>query len=264
MAIKSTDQFYRELIKNFPVLSPEEELELFRKAKSGDTMAIDKLIKCNLKLVYKFAKKYSSPKLPLADLIQEGNLGVVKAVEKFDPSRRVKFSTYAVRWIEGEILAYIQNQGLIKISDHTHKKIQKLKHVKELLQHELNREPTIEEIAKKMGIKVDDAKVLYQFEYKILAWEGLLDEVEKKDSAQEEPEEELRPILNKQKTLKLLEHFTPKELQILNMELGLMDGEPKNYAQIGRILGLSRARICQMSKQVFNKMQRLMDKESKK
>lgn len=255
------------------MLSPEEEKEVTKKAAEGDPEAREKLIRSNLRLVVSIAKEYVNRGLSFLDLIEEGNLGLIRAAEKFDPSTGYKFSTYATWWIKQAIRRALTDKAkTIRIPSYMIEKISELKSASTDLLDRLKRPPSLNEIAAEMDIT---SKKVQSIEHAIRST-GSLDTTSVTgsdliwalssilpDEKTPAPEEELEDTYEKETLKKLLEIIDNREAMVIKMRYGLADGEPKTLEEIGKILHISRERVRQIEKETIRKLYFLLTKEEK-
>ena len=255
-------RLYLKDIKNIPLLTAKEELELAKKIKKGNKAARAKMIRSNLRLVINIAKRYSYLGVPIMDLIEEGNLGLMKAVEKYNPKRGYRFSTYAAWWIRQYITRAIANQGkTIRVPVYMVETAMRFKKVSEQLQMELKRKPTIKEIAKKMRLSLRKVKQLNKMVAKIsslnapIGSEGtaeFMDLIEDENVAT--AEDELIEFLKKEHVDGLLEKMAPRERKILNLRFGLKDGVPHTLGSTAKKFGITRERVRQIENAAMKKL----------
>ena len=255
-------KIYLKEIGEIPLLTREEERSLAEKVARGDEKARRHLIKANLRLVVKIAKKYEHLGLPLLDLIEEGNLGLIKGIERYDLSRGTKLSTYAAWWIKQSIMRALANQGkLIRVPVYMLEKVNAFRKGVEKLSQKLGRTPRKEEIVKKLGISVKEidylsgvVKVPSSLDAKIDS-EGvseLADIIQ--DAAVVPPDRQLTLADLREDLLELLEILTPRERKIVQMRFGLKHGECKTLEYIGKEFGISRERVRQIINKVIAKL----------
>lgn len=257
---------YMQEIGKTPLLTPEEEVELAERIKKGDKEARDKMISANLRLVVKIAHDYNNFGLPLLDLISEGNIGLVKAVERFDPSKGGKLSTYAAWWIKQSIKRALANQSkTIRLPVHLVDKIAKMRRVSGELAEELDREPTDEEIAYAMGMPVNKVAHLKSVSVRPSSLDAPVGEDGDTnfgelvgDENQATPFEDLQEKSisgNIQTVIKLLEE---REAQIIHYRFGLDGRHPLTLEEVGEKFNITRERVRQIQNIAIHKMRRFM------
>lgn len=245
---------YLREINETALLSAREEKELARQIAAGDKEARDRMVRANLRLVVNIARAYASKGLPLQDLIEEGNLGLLRAVEGFDPDMDTRFSTYASYWIKQSIKrALINSAKTIRIPAYMVELLSKWRRATAKLDDELGRPPTQEEVAKELGLPkkklsiVKKAIQLYnttpQTDEDDGGW-SMNDMVP--DERVKGPEDELLNSDNLKHAYRMLDQMDPREATILRMRFGLDDAEPKTLKEIGELLGLTRERVRQI------------------
>ena len=262
-------RMYLKEIGKIELLKAEEEKELAARMAEGDEEAKNKLIESNLRLVVSIAKKYMNRGLSLLDLIQEGNIGLIKAVDKFDYEKGFKFSTYATWWIRQAITRAIADQArTIRIPVHMVETINKLTRVQRQLVQDLGRDPTIEELAEKMGgeaagmtpNKIREIQKISQDPISIDKPVGeeedshLVDFISNDELAA--PEEEVARALLKEDLMKALNNLTDRERKVIEHRFGLKDGVPMTLEQVGQKLGVTRERIRQIEAKAIRKLSR--------
>lgn len=255
-------QLYLKDIGKVPLLTPEEEKEVATKAGEGSEDAVKKLTESNLRLVVSIAKKYIGRGLTFLDLIEEGNLGLIKAVEKFDVTRGYKFSTYATWWIRQAITRAIADQArTIRVPVHMVETINKLIRVKNKLVQELGREPTVSELSEKMGLTEDRVMQILLYSREPVSLEVPIGEDE--DSTLGEfvtDEEELLPedyVMNsnlRDKLLEMLSKFSDRERDVIMLRFGFYDGKPRTLEEVGQKYGVTRERIRQIESKALRKL----------
>jgi len=263
---------YLERIKDIPILAEKEEKELIRKAKKGAIEARRKLINSNLKLVVNIAKHYRSLALSLMDLIAEGNIGLMRAINKFNLNRGYRFSTYAAWWIRQAVTRALIDQGkTIRIPVYMSEQISKYKKKKELLRQKLGREPSRGEIAKRLRLpvgKVGDTEMWIQKKSSLDAPVGkdgvsfLGDFMESKDYA--DTTKEVEKIFVREKVGRLLDTVTKKERQVLDLRFGITDGKIHTLAEIAEVLKISRERVRQIENEALGKLKKYAAREQEK
>jgi len=252
-------------------LTAEQEIELAERIAKGDGSAREKMIRSNLRLVISIAKKYTNLGIPLSDLIEEGNIGLMKAVDKFDPSRGFRFSTYAAWWIKQSVSRAIIDQGkMIRIPVYMNEELFKCKKVTEELTHKLKRKPRVSEIAKKLRLPVNKVRQLNKWVAKMSSLDAPIGEDGEgrvKDMIEDEsligPDERLENFFNKERAAGLLEMMTERERKILDMRFGLTDGTARTLAEIADKMGVSRERIRQVEAATFKKLRHLIKQQDK-
>jgi len=243
------------------LLTGEEEVQLAKRIKEGDDEAKKALIRANLRLVVSIAKKYANRGLLFLDLVQEGNLGLIKSVEKFEYKMGYKFSTYATWWIKQAIIRAIADQGkAIRIPPHILEEINKFKKAQHILLQKLGREPTPEEIMEEMDISKKKFKELVQISQDPLSLElsvgdddsQLVNFIE--DTSAVLPEEAAFNKMLRAQIEDVLSDLTDKEKQVLKLRFGLEDGVPRSLEEIGKIFNVTRERIRQIEDKALQKL----------
>ncbi|MCK5213738.1 MAG: sigma-70 family RNA polymerase sigma factor [Candidatus Omnitrophica bacterium] len=261
---------YLKDVRVIPLLTAAEEKKLAQLVRKGNRQARDKMIRSNLRLVISIAKRYVNLGVPLSDLIEEGNIGLMKSVEKFDPDRGFRFSTYAAWWIKQGISRAIIDQGkMIRVPVYMNEEILKYKKVIEHLTHKLRRKPRLGEIAKKLGVPVDKVKGLEKSIAKMSSIDAPIGEDgdgQVKDIMQDDsfisPDEQLELFFNRERAHSYLEMLSERERKILDMRFGLSDGNTHTLAEIAKVLGVSRERVRQIEAATLKKIrQTLKDKK---
>jgi len=263
-------RMYLREIGRISLLTSEEEVDLAKRAEKGEVEAKDKLIEANLRLVVSIAKKFVGRGLQLLDLIQEGNFGLMKAVEKFDYRRGYKFSTYATWWIRQAITRAIADQArTIRIPVHMVETINKLTRTQRQLSQELQRDPTPEEIAAEMGMEVEKVNHVLKISQNIISLETTVGEEEDShlsdfipDEKNIAPDEAATHQLLREQLRDVIKSLYPREQKILKMRFGLEDGKSHTLEEVGREFGVTRERIRQIEAKALLKLRR--NRESKK
>ncbi len=274
MAIEDTDtgfQLYLREIARFPLLTIEEEVKLARKIKRGDAVARATMVRSNLRLVVKIARDYQGLGLPLLDLISEGNIGLMKAVERFDPKKGGKLSTYAAWWIKQSIKRALANQSkTIRLPVHLVDKISKIRRVSVQMSEELGREPTDEELAEEIGMssaKVSQLKTAAIRPASLDAPIGDDDSTEfgeiVGDEEAQDPFELLRDKDLRDEVGDLLDVLDDRERRIINSRFGLDGQKPKTLEEVGEKFGVTRERIRQLQNIALHKMRRALSKKER-
>ena len=255
-------RMYLKEIGRINLLSSDEEFEYAKLAEQGDEYAKSMLAESNLRLVVSIAKRYVGRGMLFLDLIQEGNIGLMKAVDKFDPSKGYKFSTYATWWIRQAITRAIADQArTIRIPVHMVETINKLARVQRQLTQELNREPTDEEIAKKIGISVDKVREVYKISQDPVSLETPIGEEDDshlgdfiKDERTMSPEEYATIEMLKEELSGVLLTLTEREERVLRLRFGLDDGQCRTLEEVGQVFNVTRERIRQIEAKALRKL----------
>jgi len=255
-------RMYLKEIGRVPLLSAEEEISLAKRMEAGDEEAKRRLAEANLRLVVSIAKRYVGRGMLFLDLIQEGNLGLIKAVEKFDYTKGYKFSTYATWWIRQAITRAIADQArTIRIPVHMVETINKLIRVSRQLLQELGREPAPEEIAKVMDIPVERVREIMKIAQEPVSLETPIGEEEDShlgdfipDEDAPAPAEAASFILLKEQLEEVLETLTPREEKVLRLRFGLDDGRTRTLEEVGQEFGVTRERIRQIEAKALRKL----------
>ena len=262
--IKISDpvRMYLKEIGRINLLTSDEEFEYAKLANQGDEHAKSMLAESNLRLVVSIAKRYVGRGMLFLDLIQEGNIGLMKAVEKFDPGKGYKFSTYATWWIRQAITRAIADQArTIRIPVHMVETINKLARVQRQLTQELNREPTDEEIAKKLGVSLDKVREVYKISQDPVSLETPIGEEDDshlgdfiKDERTMSPEEYATFGMLKEELSGVLLTLTEREEKVLRLRFGLDDGQCRTLEEVGQIFNVTRERIRQIEAKALRKL----------
>ena len=261
---------YLKEIGSIPLLTAEQEIDLARRILNGDTDARKTMIVSNLKLVVNIAKRYIGRGVELTDLIEEGNLGLMTAVDKFDPERGNKFSTYASWWIKQAISRSIADQGrTIRLPVHVTDLVNKWLRTSRILTQQLGRRPTISEIAIEMEISEDKVKQIAKLAQKPASLESHIndpDEIELLDLLADvnaiSPIDQIDQKLQWEEMEKiLLSNLKEREREIISLRFGLKDDIPKTLEEIGEIFGLTRERVRQIEEEAIKKLRRVIKKD---
>ena len=262
LTINDPVRMYLKEIGKISLLSLDEETELSKRIAEGDETAKNRLAESNLRLVVSIAKRYVGRGMLFLDLIQEGNKGLMKAVEKFDAEKGYKFSTYATWWIRQAITRAIADQArTIRVPVHMVETINKLSRYQRQLTLELNREPTDEELAKKMGMSPDKVREVIKIAQDPVSLETPIGEEEDShlgdfvpDESNMSPEDFTIHEMLKEEIGDVLLTLTEREEQVLRLRFGLDDGSPKTLEEVGQMFGVTRERIRQIEAKALRKL----------
>jgi len=259
---------YLKEIRDIPLLTASEEISLSKKIKRGDEQARKQMIQANLRLVINIAKRYMRLGTPFLDLIEEGNLGLMKAVEKFDPRKGFRFSTYAAWWIKQGITRSLSEQGkMIRVPVYMNDMITKWRKTKERLSQKSKRIPSDDEIAKKLKIPQDKVtQINFWMSTSTSSLEAPIGEDSEgkvsdliEDTTSLQPDSEIEHLLDKERVENLLEIMNDREREILDMRFGLADKKPHTLAEVARKLGVSRERIRQIEETALMKIRKFVE-----
>ena len=262
LAIDDPVRMYLKDIGKIPLLSPERELYLAEQITLGNKAAKDELIEANLRLVVSIAKRHVGKGMYFLDLIQEGNLGLIKAVEKFDYSKGYKFSTYATWWIRQAITRAIADQArTIRIPVHMVETIHKVSRTARQLLQDLGREPTTEEIAEKLGVTADKVREIMKIAQDPVSLETPIGEEEDshlgdfvEDMDSPAPSDSASYSLLREQLCNILHTLTPREEQVIKLRFGLEDGRPRTLEEVGKQFQITRERIRQIEAKALRKL----------
>ena len=262
IAMDDPVRVYLKEIGRVPLLTSEEEIELSIRIADGDAKAKQRLAEANLRLVVSIAKRYVGRGMQFLDLIQEGNLGLIKAVEKFDYTKGFKFSTYATWWIRQAITRSIADQArTIRIPVHMVETITKVKKVSSQLLHENGHEPTAKEIADKLGISVERVREIIRISQDPVSLETPIGEEEDShlgdfipDEDAPAPAEAASRTLLKEQLSEILGTLTDREEKVLRLRFGLEDGRPRTLEEVGKEFNVTRERIRQIEAKALRKL----------
>ncbi|RMG85419.1 MAG: sigma-70 family RNA polymerase sigma factor [Candidatus Dadabacteria bacterium] len=263
----SSMALYLKDIRKTRLLTPQEEIELALRIEKGDDAARRRMIESNLRLVVKIAKRYVNRGLPFLDLIEEGNVGLIKAVERFKASKGCRFSTYATWWIRQSIERALTNQvRTIRLPVHVSDDLDRLRRVTECLTRTLRRTPTVEELAEETGFRTEYVDRLLKIQRRTLSMDQALD-VDGDFTLQDKLEDPDAPDptegLLREKVVQLVRAkigvLTDREKKIVTLRFGLDGGEPMTLERIGKIFGVTRERIRQIQVEALEKMRQAME-----
>ena len=262
IGVDDTVRMYLREIGKFPLLTSEEEIVLAKRVKAGDMRGKHKLVNSNLRLVVSIAKKYTGRGMLFLDLVQEGNLGLIRAVEKFDYRKGYKFSTYATWWIRQAITRAIADQArTIRIPVHMVETINRLRKTSRLLLQQLGRRPTEKEIAKKARISVDKVREIIKVSQVPLSLEMPIGDEESsrlgdfvEDASIQAPDEVVLHGLLRDDLEGVMNSLTDREKVVLKLRFGLEDGHPRTLEEVGRVFNVTRERIRQIEAKALRKL----------
>lgn len=274
MAAEDTDsgiKIYLREIGQIALLTPQDEIDLAAKIKNGDKEARSRMIRANLRLVVKIAHDYSNLGLPLLDLISEGNIGLMKAVERFDPAKGGKLSTYAAWWIKQSIKRALANQSkTIRLPVHLVDKISKMRRVALQMSEELGREPTDDELAEEIGIAAAKVSQLKTVSIRPASLDAPISEDDSTefgeivgDEEAQTPFELLRDRDLRDEVGDLIAVLDEREKKIIFSRFGLDGGKPKTLEEVGKKFGVTRERIRQLQNIALMKLRRALQKKEK-
>lgn len=255
-------RLYLREIGRVKMIKPDEEIELARRIAKGDEHAKKKLIQANLRLVISIAKKYVNRGLPFQDLIQEGNLGLIRAAEKFDHTKGFKFSTYATWWIRQAISRGLADKSrTIRVPVHMVESINKMKKTSAKLAQELGRKPTDIELASCMELAVTKVQEIIQADREPISMEMPLNRDEEtylgdliEDSESSRPDANTEEELMREDLNRMLSQLTPRERDIMHLRYGLEDGRQRTLEEVGRLFNITRERVRQIEHKAFRKL----------
>jgi RNA polymerase primary sigma factor len=262
IGVDDTVRMYLREIGKFPLLTPEEEIVLAKRIKAGDMRAKHKLVNSNLRLVVSIAKKYTGRGMLFLDLVQEGNLGLIRAVEKFVYRKGYKFSTYATWWIRQAITRAIADQArTIRIPVHMVETINRLRKTSRILLQKLGRRPTEKEIAKKARMSVSKVREIIKVSQVPLSLEMPIGDEESsrlgdcvEDATVKAPEEVVMHGLLRDDLEDVMNTLTEREKMVLKLRFGLEDGHPRTLEEVGRVFNVTRERIRQIEAKALRKL----------
>lgn len=268
---KSAIKLYMQEIGQISLLTREEEVVLASLIKKGDEEARSKMIKSNLRLVVKIAHDYNNFGLPLLDLISEGNIGLIKAVERFDPKKGGKLSTYAAWWIKQSIKRALANQGkTIRLPMHLIDKISRMRKVSLMLTEKLGREPTEEELALEMEMSIAKLSHLKNVGIRPTSLDAPIGDDEGTkfgelvgDEAADTPFEKLRSKSLRKDLITMVDQLKGREAEIIRLRFGLAGDKPKTLEEVGETFGITRERVRQLQNSALSKIRKSMTKKDK-
>jgi RNA polymerase primary sigma factor len=255
-------RLYLREIGRVKMIKPDEEIELARRIAKGDKDAKKKLIQANLRLVISIAKKYVNRGLPFQDLIQEGNLGLIRAAEKFDHTKGFKFSTYATWWIRQAISRGLADKSrTIRVPVHMVESINKMKKTSAKLAQDLGRKPTDQELSVAMELPVSKIQEIIAADREPISMEMPLNRDEEtylgdliEDSESARPDSNTEEELMRQDLNRMLSQLTPRERDIMHLRYGLEDGRQRTLEEVGRLFNITRERVRQIEHKAFRKL----------
>ncbi|RPJ01996.1 MAG: RNA polymerase sigma factor RpoD/SigA [Deltaproteobacteria bacterium] len=265
------EKLYMRDLRKLPIISWEEEQEYAHRIAQGDLQARKKMIEANLRLVVKIARRYANEGISTLDLIEEGNLGLIRAVEKFDPSKECRFSTYATWWIKQAIERAVANfSRTIRIPIHVSTKIYKLSRQINLYYEKHGREPAIEELAVDTGLQPDAIRNLLSMITRTYSLETIIDdegkltleEVLPSTSGDDEPFVAFEHARRAEEIASWLDTLTTDEKKVVIMRFGLDGGDPQTLESIGKVFGVTRERIRQIEQKAINKLRRVVKRKN--
>lgn len=270
---RSGIKLYLQEIGQIDLLTPDQEVQLAKRIAKGDKQARDMMIRANLRLVVKIAHDYSNYGLPLTDLVSEGNIGLIKAVERFDPDKGGKLSTYAAWWIKQAIKRALANQSKsIRLPVHLVDKIAKMRRITMQLTEELEREPTDEEVGIVLGIPVNKVAHLKSVSVRPASLDAPIGDDDSTsfgdligDERALDPFENLREKSYSNDISDMIKQLDEREEKIIRLRFGLDGDSPKTLEEVGSIFGITRERVRQLQNIAIKKMRHIMaDKESQR
>ncbi|MBU1061880.1 MAG: sigma-70 family RNA polymerase sigma factor [Candidatus Omnitrophica bacterium] len=257
-----TIKLYLKAIKDIPLLTPEEEKTFSRKSRKGNARARRKMIQSNLRLVINIAKRYSKLGVPMMDLIEEGNLGLIKAVKKYNPYKGYRFSTYAAWWIKQYVTRAIANQGkTIRVPVYMTEIINRWKRITEQLTQKYGRKPKMKEVAKKMRLPIKKVRQINEVATKVSSLDApigddgsgqFMDLIEDESSAS--PVDRITEVFRRERVDELLERMNDREKKILDLRFGLSDGTTHTLGETAKVFGITRERVRQIESAALEKL----------
>ncbi len=263
---------YIKEIRTIPLLTAEEEVQLSKKIKKGDEQARKNMIRANLRLVINIAKRYMHLGIPFLDLIEEGNLGLMKAVDKFNHKRGFRFSTYAAWWIKQSIMRSIsEHSKMIRLPVYMNELLTKWRKTQDKLTQKLNRPASSEEIAKKMKLPKDKIEEInFWLSTKTSSLEAPIGEDGEsqvmdlvQDENSDSPDKTVERFMDKERVQNLLSIMNEREKEVLDMRFGLPDGKTHTLAEVAAKLGISRERVRQIEEEALKKLKNFIQLQEK-
>ena len=258
--------YWLRTVTKHTLLSKTEEINLAKQVELGDELARQKLIRANMRLVVAVASKYSGLNISMEDLIQEGNIGLIKATEKYDYRLGYKFSTYAIWWIRQRILKAIDDHSrTIRIPSYIISRLSKLTVARDLLYRDLQREPTAEEVSQFTEFSVEEIEEAWSYSLNTSSLDYILEDREEtvsssiKDDASDPEKNHILSLVNQNLATFLLGKLKTRERKILKLRVGLEDGREKTLKEIGKILNLTRERVRQLESEAISELKRMYD-----
>lgn len=265
---------YLKEVRTIPLLTAEQEVDLSKKAQKGDEHARKAMIRANLRLVINIAKRYMYLGTPFLDLIEEGNLGLMKAVDKFNPKKGFRFSTYAAWWIKQSITRSLSEQGkMIRVPVYMNELIAKWKKTKEQMAHKLRRMPSDDELAKKLKIsKARQMQINFWLSTSTSSLEAPIDDDGEgqvsdllEDNSAVQPDADIEHLMDKERVDNLLDLMTERERKVLDLRFGLLqDSKTHTLAEVAKKLGVSRERIRQIEEVALAKLRKFVKDQEKR
>ncbi len=262
-------KLYIKDIKNIPLLKAEEEIKLARRIKRGDAQARRVMIRSNLRLVINIAKQYSNFGVPLLDLIEEGNLGLMKAVSKFDPKLGYRFSTYAAWWIKQHVTRALADQGkTVRIPVYMVETLSRFRKMTEKLTHKYRRKPKVAELARAMKLSTGKVKELMQMDQgttsldQTIGEEGEASIMDLMEDPKNSSSDHIEELFRSERITNLLDKLTGREKEILELRFGLKDGEVHTLNEAAKIFSITRERVRQIESAALKKLRILVEKDS--
>ena len=255
-------RLYLREISRIPLLSAQSELAIARRVEWGEREARNQLIEANLRLVVSIAKKYVGQGLPLEDLIGEGNIGLIRAVTKFDPGKGFRFSTYATWWIKQAITrSILEGTRAVRLPVYVMEEVMRVKRTMRQLYQELGREPTNAQIGERLGISADRVSELLVWADKVFSLDAPLSDEEEnslgdiiEDPQAQEPAETTDRTLLREEVRKVLSNLTLRERQVIELRFGLLDDHDHTLEEVGQQLKVTRERVRQIEERAIRKL----------